>query len=352
MPMKKLLIASTLAVLAAALQAAAGEPAPVFRDFDVKKEFAGNPFTAFTGRGMLLCAGDREKSNAMTIGWGALGTLWGRNDAVTVYVAESRHTKQFMDRAARFTVMAFDKEKQADVLAYMGRHSGRDGDKAAALGLHLAWTEDGTPYYEEAQAVYECELMYSAPFDPAGMRDVPKALYADFPAGVHTMYIGRIVRAFRREAPAEAAPAGASAIADRIERNKAEMRRFETCINSNDLALGRELISEKAAFATPVSPEPLHGAEGYLSVVSLMRESFPDVQWKLEDMVADEKTVAVRWTCTGTFTGKAPFAGIEPNGRAFSTSVMNFYAFDDDGKIVDDVAATGIAGILQGIGAR
>ena len=29
---------------------------------------------------------------------------------------------------------------------------------------------------------------------------------------------------------------------------------------------------------------------------------------------------------------------------------MNFYAFDEDGKIVDDVAATGIAGILQGIG--
>ena len=136
-----------------------------------------------------------------------------------------------------------------------------------------------------------------------------------------------------------------------IERNKAALRRFETCINENDLALGRELISEKAAFATPVSPEPLHGAEGYLSVVSLMRASFPDVQWKLEDMVADERTVAVRWTCTGTFTGKAPFAGVEPNGRSFSTSVMNFYVFDDDGKIVDDVAATGMLGILQGIGA-
>lgn len=338
--MKHTLLASVFAACAAASFAPATEPAPVFRDFDVKKEFAENPFTAFTDRGMLLCAGDREKSNAMTIGWGALGTLWGRNDAVTVYVAESRHTKKFLDGATRFTVMQFDKERQADVLAYMGRHSGRDGDKAAALGLHLAYTEAGTPYYEEAQAVYECELMYSAPFEPEGMRDVPKALYADFPAGVHTMYIGRVVRAFRRDAPA--AP-------DPVERNKAAMRRFETCINENDLALGRELISEKAAFATPVSPEPLYGAEGYLSVVSMMRESFPDVHWTLEDMVADERTVAVRWTCTGTFTGTAPFAGVEPNGRSFSTSVMNFYSFDEDGKIVDDVAATGIAGILQGI---
>ncbi len=169
-----------------------------FRAIDVRKEFADNPFDIFTGKGMLLCAGDREKSNAMTIGWGGLGTLWGRNDAVTVYVAEKRHTKLFMDKAATFTVMAFDKEKQANILDYMGRNSGRDGDKAAALGLHLAYTERGTPYYEEAEMILECEMMYSAPFDPAGMRDVPQKLYANFPAGVHTMYIGRIVQALSR----------------------------------------------------------------------------------------------------------------------------------------------------------
>lgn len=136
-----------------------------------------------------------------------------------------------------------------------------------------------------------------------------------------------------------------------MHRNREAMRLFETCINSNDLELGRKLISPRALFKTPVSPEPLRGAEGYLSVVALMRKSFPDVRWKLEDMVADEKTVAVEWTCSGTFSGDAPFAGIEPNGRTFSTTVMNFYKFDADGLIVDDIAGTGVAGILKGIGA-
>ena len=112
------------------------------------------------------------------------------------------------------------------------------------------------------------------------------------------------------------------------ERNREAMRLFEKCINTNDLELGRTLIAETAAFDTPVSPTPLYGAEGYLSVVSLMRKSFPDVQWKLENMVADEKTVAVQWTCSGTFNGTAPFAGLQPNGRKFSTTVMNFYSFD------------------------
>ena len=40
-----------------------------------------------------------------------------------------------------------------------------------------------------------------------------------------------------------------------------------------------------------------------------------------------------------------------PNGRSFATTVMNFYSFDEEGKRVNDVAAVGIAGILQGIGA-
>jgi steroid delta-isomerase-like uncharacterized protein len=137
----------------------------------------------------------------------------------------------------------------------------------------------------------------------------------------------------------------------KAERNREAMRLFEKCINTNDLELGRKLISDKAAFDTPVSPTPLCGAEGYLSVVTLMRKSFPDVQWKLVDMVADEKTVAVQWECSGTFNGDEPFAGLQPNGRRFSTTVMNFYTFDDDGKIFKDVAATGIAGILKGIGA-
>ena len=190
----------------AAAAPAAPEADAALRPFDVRKEFDANPFDIFTGKGMLVCAGDREKSNAMTIGWGGLGTLWGRNDAVTVHVAEKRHTKLFMDKAAYFTVMAFDKERQADILDYMGRNSGRDGDKAAALGLHLAYTGNGTPYYEEAEMVLECEMMYSAPFDPAGMRDVPRNLYAHFPAGVHTMYIGRIVAAMRKPQHPRKAP--------------------------------------------------------------------------------------------------------------------------------------------------
>lgn len=167
-----------------------------FKSFNVREDFAENGFQWFHDA-ELLAAGDREKSNAMTIGWGGIGTLWGRT-ALTVYVAEKRYTKEFMDRSEYFTVMAFD-VAHSNVLTYMGRQSGRDGDKAKALGLHTAYTENGTPYYAEAEMVIECRIMYAAPFDPQYFKsDAPKNMYRNFPAGVHTMYIGEVVNAWRK----------------------------------------------------------------------------------------------------------------------------------------------------------
>ena len=174
------------------------EPAPAFHEFTVNEDFLLNPFNYFTQPGgLLVCAGDRNKSNAMTIGWGALGTLWGhKTNTVTVYVAERRYTHEFMEASDYFTIMTF---KDQNVLRYMGTKSGRDGDKAAALGLHVAYTENGTPYYEEAECVIECKKMYTQEFDPANFNDdVPREFYDGFSAGYHTLFIGKVVKALRK----------------------------------------------------------------------------------------------------------------------------------------------------------
>lgn len=129
---------------------------------------------------------------------------------------------------------------------------------------------------------------------------------------------------------------------------KEQMKKFERMINTADVELAKELIADDAAFYTPVSDKPLYGGEGYLSVVFLMRKSFSDVQWKLEEMIAEKDKVAVRWTCSGTHDGE--FMGIAPTGKHFSASVMNFYYFNENGKIVNDVAAEGMIGILRPLG--
>ena len=133
-----------------------------------------------------------------------------------------------------------------------------------------------------------------------------------------------------------------------IERNKSSMKKFETMINTADEALAQELVANDAPFYTPASPEPLYGGKGYLSVVHFMRSGFSDVQWKLEEIIADENKAAVRWTLTGTHDGE--FLGVKPTGTKIKTTVMNFYYFNKDGKITNDIAAEGMLGILKPIG--
>ena len=167
------------------------------KSFDVQKEFQENGFNWFT-ENLILCCGDTAESNAMTIGWGGIGNYLGHNrPAVTVYVAPARYTWQFMEKYPRFTIMQFDDPK---IWQYMGKNSGRDGDKAAALGLHTAYTENGTPYYEEASMVIECETMTAWHQTESDFRNATaKEWYGKFDAGVHTVYIGEVLGAWKRE---------------------------------------------------------------------------------------------------------------------------------------------------------
>jgi predicted ester cyclase len=66
-------------------------------------------------------------------------------------------------------------------------------------------------------------------------------------------------------------------------------------------------------------------------------------------MVAEGNVVAVRWQLTGTHNGA--FMGMPATAKHISTLVMNFYYFNDEGKIINDIAAEGMIGILRDIGA-
>ncbi len=193
--------ALTVGNAASAQNQSKGQKTPTEADFhkiDVNKDFNGNPCTWFKGPGLLLASGDKESHNAMTIGWGAVGNIWSHNaSTITVYVAPARYTFGFMEKYQYFTVMVFDEDRK-DVLEYMGTHSGRDGDKGKALGLHVAYTEHGAPYYLEAREVYECEVIYRAPLNPDGFGELAKKRYANSPSGIHHQYIGQIVGAWRR----------------------------------------------------------------------------------------------------------------------------------------------------------
>ena len=102
-----------------------------------------NPFTKLSKEWALVTAGDKEKSNTMTVSWGGTGVLWGKN-VVFIFIRESRYTKDFIDNGEFFS-LSFLSEKYRDALKYCGAHSGRGEDKWSKAGLTPA-TRHGIPY--------------------------------------------------------------------------------------------------------------------------------------------------------------------------------------------------------------
>lgn len=153
-----------------------------------------NAIALFNEDWMALAAGHEGACNAMTVSWGQMGELWGK-PVVTVYVRQSRYTKQFMDSHDHFTLSAFPADCRK-ALAYIGKHSGREGDKLAEAGLHLEFTALGNPTFREATLCLECRTLYSYRIDPANMADDVRGVYAD--GDVHTVYVGEIVNATER----------------------------------------------------------------------------------------------------------------------------------------------------------
>ena len=132
-----------------------------------------------------------------------------------------------------------------------------------------------------------------------------------------------------------------------IKRNIELMKQFEIVINTADEVKAEGLIDSQASFITPASPTLLYGAKGYLSLVHWLRKSFPDVQWHMQEIVAEEDKAAVLWECTGTHKGD--FMGIPATNKQFKTTFMNIYYFNEEGKITKDIAAVGMIGIINAL---
>ena len=132
------------------------------------------------------------------------------------------------------------------------------------------------------------------------------------------------------------------------ESNKQLMNRFVKFINTASEQLAGELISPDAIFHVPGQPEPMRGPAGYLAIIGMMRSGFPDIQWTLEDSVAEVDKVAVRFIMRGTHQGS--FFGVPPTGKSIKVQSMGFYRFSN-GQIVEEYGQPDMLGLMQQIGA-
>jgi len=123
---------------------------------------------------------------------------------------------------------------------------------------------------------------------------------------------------------------------------------FLQFINTADENLAQQLISPAAKFHVPFQADPLQGPKGYLTIIGMMRSSFPDIQWSIEEMITENDRVAVRFTMKGTHKGI--FFGVPATEKPIAVTAVNFYRLFNN-QIIEEVGQPDLLALLTQIGA-
>ena len=148
---------------------------------------------AIRGKGLLLAAYDSAgRANAMTIGWGAIGSIWGKPVWI-VLVRPSRYTHECVEHSQAFTVNV-PAAAMGDKWEICGTKSGRDGDKLAEAGLAAAKAGAvEAPLLADCPIVYECKVINHNDLSPEILAE---SILGNYRQGdYHRVYTGEILAA-------------------------------------------------------------------------------------------------------------------------------------------------------------
>ncbi|EWT03383.1 hypothetical protein N865_16730 [Intrasporangium oryzae NRRL B-24470] len=124
-------------------------------------------------------------------------------------------------------------------------------------------------------------------------------------------------------------------------------RRFvEEVLNGHNLGVLPELVTDDFTEENPV-PGQGPGREGLRDFLQQMFTAFPDLQWTVEQMVADDDMVMAWSTWQGTHLGA--FLGIPPTGNRVSVEAWTRDVFRD-GKISSSRILMDNLALLQQLG--
>jgi steroid delta-isomerase-like uncharacterized protein len=124
--------------------------------------------------------------------------------------------------------------------------------------------------------------------------------------------------------------------------NKRNVERLFDTFNHDDLSPIDELFSPDY-----IGPQGDKGPAGFRQIVVGLRTAFPDIHYTIDDAVAENDRVAVRWHWTGTH--KAPFRGFPATGKRISNSGTGIFRLEG-GRIVAASLETDRLGFLEQIG--
>jgi steroid delta-isomerase-like uncharacterized protein len=130
------------------------------------------------------------------------------------------------------------------------------------------------------------------------------------------------------------------------EQNKQVVRQVFEFYNQQDIEKVEKLFSPRHIFHFPGAP-PMDWNSHKQFIIGLAK-AFPDLHFKVEDILAEGDKVAYRLTVSGTHKGE--FQGIPSTNKKVSftsTGISNIV----DGKVEEDWVDADVMGLMQQIGA-
>ena len=111
------------------------------------------------------------------------------------------------------------------------------------------------------------------------------------------------------------------------DTNKALLQRFyDEVINGRNLDLIDEMLTEDfVEFEEFPGIPPTR--EGVKQTFAMFYAAFPDIHFRVDDLLAEGNLVAARVTITGTHEGE--FMGVPATGRSVEIVAMDFVSFRD-----------------------
>lgn len=122
-------------------------------------------------------------------------------------------------------------------------------------------------------------------------------------------------------------------------------RYIEEVWNNADAAALDELTNE--GYTYHLGGQPPRDKSSMHRFLQSVHAAFPDWRVRVEDIVAEGNTVAVRWI--GRATHQGPFYGIPPTGKKISVCGINIYKIEND-KISQEWEQMDSLGMLQQLG--
>jgi steroid delta-isomerase-like uncharacterized protein len=127
------------------------------------------------------------------------------------------------------------------------------------------------------------------------------------------------------------------------EKNKALARQIiEEIFNGSNLPNLEALIGKDVVIHD--TDKELHGLEQLRQGIKNLHTAFPDLNYTIEELLADNGKVAVR--CRGKGTHAGSFRGIAPTGKKMTYTVILIWRFEND-KMVEHWAVSDVYGMLQ-----